>query len=114
MGANNWRDCLACERLKQKSIETRRADADKEYGKIPATAYRAMVDEIEKDEATDLPSSLREDYEFYLDVGGELSVTYRCSCDKCGFSFSLEETKDTGIVKYEPAKTTKLKSNATK
>lgn len=38
----------------------------------------------------ELPNTLREDCEQFMNEGGEYECYYRCHCQVCGFSWSFE------------------------
>jgi hypothetical protein len=44
---------------------------------------------------------LREDYEFYINSGGEFHADFYCSCQECGFKFKFNHKEV--IVKGERA-----------
>jgi len=41
----------------------------------------------------DIRETLREDYEFYLNDEGEFFVSYKASCDRCGFKYSFKHSE---------------------
>ena len=92
MSADNWRECPNCDsQLADQQLEAER-ELEAAYGKVPSAEYerrRAALNDLKRK----LPEeTLREDYEFYLDITAmELNISYRCCCD-CGFSFSHDET----------------------
>lgn len=84
MSADNWGICPKCN-IKFKEDQEK---AEELYGKIPVEEYKKMLSETKDPE--DNTSTLREDYEVWTDKEGLFQVSYRCSCEKCGFEFNYE------------------------
>lgn len=85
MSADNWTICPVC--LQNRTDPTQAAQ--KLYGQVSADEYEQRM----KDARNVAPQeqSLREDYEFYLE-DFSLSISYGCTCQDCGFTFSFNKT----------------------
>lgn len=93
MSADNWATCPVC--LKNSGIERdalllRVCD---DYGKVRAEEYLELVRKSKL--SIDVDSTLREDYEFYMDSDGTFTARYACKCDECGFRHSFSHTEQT-------------------
>ncbi len=93
MSADNWRVCPKCviERKRQEIIldETLKAF----YGKITPEEYVVRVNQVNRAKASRQEETLREDYEIGTKADGVFFVSYGCSCEVCGFSFTFQQTK---------------------
>ncbi len=85
MSAKNWRVCPRCVRYAKKERERQVAQAKSNYGVIPAeqwiNEFNAASEEVMAAEG------MREDYDIGLDEDGKFVVSYRASCEACGFEF---------------------------
>lgn len=87
MSAKNWNKCPKCEmRATGKLAEMQKSAADA-YGKVDLNKYIEMLREA--DSPIKIGETLREDYELGID-GTAFMVSYRASCDKCGFEFKYK------------------------
>ena len=64
MGADNWAKCPKC------------------IAKLGA-AYQYI----------DVGTTLREDYEIFMDEKGKLNIDYSCSCKECDFKHSQDSSR---------------------
>lgn len=84
MSANNWRHCPECSQNRTDPIRA----AQKLYGQVSAEEYEQGMEDARN--ADPQEESLREDYEFILE-GFSLSISYGCTCQDCGFTFSFDK-----------------------
>lgn len=94
MSANNWTQCPRCAATEKAKAERLRAEADDQYGKVPAERWKQMDADarkaqvlVESDPGPD-GYTLREDYELGI-VNGEFYVRYQAGCSDCDFSYSF-------------------------
>lgn len=86
MSADNWRTCPACAEIWKRRKADAIRDAESRYGTVSAADYRMefMAAQNLSDEPPE--DTLREDWEIGLvDDGTQFTVSYRASCDECGF-----------------------------
>lgn len=91
MSADNWGICPRCKmewKAKQDAAFQKAADA---YGKLPAAEYEALQEQA----LAPLPeeTTMREDYEIWIDEDGFFSLEYSASCKKCGFRHEFKCTE---------------------
>jgi hypothetical protein len=86
MSADAWRVCPQCKDKLYKKLKS-------SYGKIPEEEYVLLLKQKEDLQDESNTATLREDYEIYTDEEGLFSVSYGCSCDKCGFKFEYNYSK---------------------
>lgn len=91
MSADNWGVCPQCKKLNDEKNKKRILDVVKKYGKVPPDEFVQLSKEANK--PIMLEEHLREDYELGVGENGFFEVSYRCSCDVCGFEHSFEHTK---------------------
>lgn len=91
MSANNYTKCPQCARQSTEKAEEVKAILTAAYGKVPPDEYLALVKENSK--PAPLKESLREDWEIGI-YKGEFFVSYRASCDVCGFTYEYEVKQD--------------------
>ena len=80
MSADNWTDCPGCQSKKFKQLE----DLKKLYGKISVEEYSEKLSNIKEVEDESTQETLREDYHIGI-RNGKFTVTYRGSCELCGY-----------------------------
>lgn len=86
MSADCWRICPACNQEREAERALANHDLAESIEKDSLSGYRlAQKDVAEAYES--LTETLREDYEIDTDEHGLFSVSYGCSCTKCGFAF---------------------------
>ena len=85
MSADNWTVCPKCNKRNVEMRTARKWAADESYGKVSVEEYRKIVDLAAQEIGID--SNLREDYEQFMDEDGVYTVSYRCACSVCDFSF---------------------------
>lgn len=92
MSADNWTVCPRCFHRKQEGVESRKAEVDAAYGKVPVDQFDAMRAEFEKYRDEPMPQNWREDYEIglYDDGSGAFFVSYSGSCNECGLSHEFK------------------------
>jgi len=86
MSADAWRVCPKCKKDLDKKLES-------SYGKVPEEEYIKLLEQKKDLQDESNTATLREDYEIYTDDDGLFSVSYSCSCDKCGLKYEYEYTK---------------------
>ena len=92
MSADNWCKCPKCS---ERAIEERKAaiaKLDADYGKIPAGEYLRRSAEVKQE--VNGEQTMREDYELGTDTEGIFSVSYKCRCRKCGWSWGYEHSEN--------------------
>ena len=78
--------------MKEKQEASLLLAAGKSYHAVDEVTYLRMINEAKSPRR--LENTLREDYEFCLHDDKILLVSYGCSCNVCGFSFSFEQEYD--------------------
>lgn len=86
MSADNWTCCPKCNVKRETAIDDLHKKAADSYGKVSADKYEVLKKEANAALESEAPSSLREDYEIGI-CEGVFEVSYRASCEKCGFNF---------------------------
>lgn len=93
MSADNWTRCPKCCAEWSKRQDEAIQELSASYGKVSQEEYATLKEKTINPKRPD--ETLREDYE--VGVGVSLrnslvtlfSVSYGCSCQECGFSFSF-------------------------
>jgi hypothetical protein len=85
MSADNWTTCPRCVKHFEQAEAERVAKLRESYGKIPPEEFVQAM-QVESPEPED---TLREDYHQGINAG-LYSVSYHCSCNACGFSWSYK------------------------
>ena len=90
MSADNWTVCPKCkEKVEQAQAELLdRVETD--YGKVVASEYLELVEQSQQ--PIEEQHTLREDWEIGI-WKGEFCVSYRASCEECGFSHEFEHKR---------------------
>lgn len=88
MSANNWRSCPKCCREYNKSKEY----LDSVYGNIPLEDYNKLISKLPENPKSE--QNLREDYEIGINVNGSFFLSYRGSCDRCGFEYKYSHKEN--------------------
>jgi hypothetical protein len=101
MSANNWRVCPNCQRLKDAEVAKAIERAEAQYGNVPAKRYAFFLEEVEKLKERYLDETLREDYQLGMDHEGQFCITYRCSCQKCGFAFRYQHEEAVNLKEWK-------------
>lgn len=85
MSADRWSSCPICHNLPEKY----RNGIEHMYGVVPLNEFLKLKEECEnlKNEST-----VREDYELYIDNDGTLSISYFGKCDNCGAEWTFTKT----------------------
>jgi hypothetical protein len=89
MSADNWGICPRCKAKEDKRQDALAKRVIEAYGTLPQSEYMQLLREAEAPQP-DMKRTLREDYELGTDEDGEFSVTYRCGCTTCNYSFKYE------------------------
>jgi hypothetical protein len=89
MSADNWGICPRCQKKEEKRRERLEKKIEEAYGTLPREQYLALVKEAEAPQP-EVKRTLREDYELGTEEDGEFYVTYRCSCNVCGYAAKFE------------------------
>lgn len=93
MSADNWAACPKCvESVISKTNEDKLA-AGRAYGKVSPEEYLELLSAASS--VTAMEETLREDYELGTDKFGLFTVSYGCSCSKCGFEFTYKHNEGT-------------------
>ena len=82
MSADNWTDCPKCSKKLKEQIE-------QSYGKVSPEEYQKLLKL-----SSEYQDDLGEYYQIYMDYLGELSISYRCSCRRCGFEFKFDHKEN--------------------
>lgn len=98
MSADRYSICPKCHEAHIQKL----ADLDKQireaYGVLPFDEYEKLKELRELTEELDPKTTLREDWEIYIDSGitpdATLNVSYEARCSECGFGFKLKEAHD--------------------
>jgi hypothetical protein len=88
MSADNWDICPNCLSILLSTREKMKNTAESAYGKVPQERYLQLIQKAS--EPVSLESTLQEDYKIYTNDQAEFSITYSCSCSKCGFEHSFK------------------------
>ncbi len=89
MSVDNWGICPKCMAIQEKKKEELRKKMDLSYGKISAEEYHELFLEITK--PINIKSTLRENYDIWIDEEGKFEIVYLASCNSCGFKFDFTE-----------------------
>lgn len=93
MSADNWRECPNCDVRKAIHEMSLLEALTESYGVDTQEQYEVKKLALAEYEAKELEITLREDYGFNFDTDSmELDISYKCSCEVCGFNFSHNET----------------------
>lgn len=90
MSADNWATCPRC-KIKHAEESVRRiASAEEQYGKVEPDEF-IKLRQAALDFAVKIPDdTLREDWSIGVYSDSEFSVSYKCSCETCGFEHKFE------------------------
>jgi|AntAceMinimDraft_10_1070366.scaffolds.fasta_scaffold74663_1 hypothetical protein len=93
MRADSWRICPKCCKNVEDHKHNRIQELKNSYGKIPIDEYNRKLMFISNgpDNKYDDDETLREDYEIYMNKDGVLTISYSCSCGKCGFEYEFDK-----------------------
>ncbi len=91
MSADNWAICPKCKVANDKANADRIIEAEKQYGKIDSTEYRALIKKAER--KIGLEETMREDFSMAIDCNGLFYVNYKGRCDTCGFKHEFHHDK---------------------
>lgn len=88
MSADAWVQCPIC----QNRPDEYRNGIDHLYGKVLEEEFLILVRKLEKLKTKE---TVREDYEIYINEGGNLSISFSAKCVTCGaeWSFVKEDIK---------------------
>ncbi len=96
MGANNWGICPKCKLIGLKRQQQLHNDVENAYGKVSSKEYRKLFDKSNvkvKEEET-----LAEYYELGMyNIDEHFYVSYKASCDKCGFKYRFTCQKEINL-----------------
>ena len=90
MSATDWDVCPQCIKHNNKDILQAEQDLEDQYGKVDAKEYLRLKGKFDKRAVEVLSPTLREDYYQGISTEGKYEVSYRASCDKCGYSFNYK------------------------
>ena len=95
MSANNWRVCPKCLQSRSKERAEVEATMHEVYGKAPLAEFEELKKKLDTLTVTNMPESLREDWELHTNGLGIFFVNYGCYCEECGFKFCFDKTINT-------------------
>lgn len=87
MSADNWVICPKCLKEKQKRDSDAWSTLLSDYGNVSAQEWAMRHEMLTKEDESELPLSLREDYEIQMGEDGVLFIYYRSTCMKCNFGY---------------------------
>jgi hypothetical protein len=90
MTADNYALCPGCESRSQASAIALRKAAEEAYGKVSASEYIRMLEDIASAVDAQAGYTFREDYEVYVAEDGVVRVDYRGGCSKCGLELKFK------------------------
>lgn len=90
MGADNWANCPKCKKLWVEKLQEAEKALSQKYGIISAEEFLSKKEDLDARKRLPTTNSLREDYELGTLDDGQFRVSYRCSCEACGFNFSYK------------------------
>lgn len=96
MSADNWTTCPRCTINRDAEVAKAKAKADAKYGKVPAQEFMELLVQAESAKNTDLPRTMREDYDIGIE-GGEFEINFRASCSTCGFRYEYKHAEQVTI-----------------
>jgi hypothetical protein len=88
MSADNWTRCPTCEAKRQASIHTAEEEAVAAYGTVSVEEFDRLRDVSLAMKDAPVEDTLREDYSVGVNVAGQFSISYSCSCKVCGFEWT--------------------------
>lgn len=91
MSADNWRACPFCKKSASNAREKAIEDAEKLYGKVPASKYREALEVAKEMPEDDEVETLREDYELGILADGSFYISYTGSCEECRFEYNFKQ-----------------------
>ncbi len=94
MSAENWAICPKCKRLDEEKRQLLADQIKTSYGNLPESEYLELVERFKA--PAKIEETLREDYELGI-WNKEFSISYGANCDKCGFEYSFNFSKEVGI-----------------
>lgn len=98
MSATNWAQCPRCKKLALEKKAELDAAAIAGYGTLPVAEFDALRAEAAK--PFSFESTVREDYEVWIDGDGLFHMYYRGDCQKCDFIFEVKDAPvDTGALR---------------
>ena len=91
MSADNWAICPRCKARAAAEKEARIEQARLAYGKVSQEEYAELVERSL--EEIEVPTSFREDYEFWGANEGVLHISYSGHCQDCGLALDFQDEK---------------------
>lgn len=102
MPADRWSDCPQCGYEFKQHIKNLAADTHAAYGSVCEDEWQEICDKTVKALASGIHlNTLRENFEIYSKVPGELVFSYSCSCSRCGLDYDYENTQTFWSTKSE-------------
>lgn len=98
MSARSYDVCPSCLDQHRKEVEHAQSDLDASYGKTSLPEFRQRQKDLEALRAKEPPETLAEYYDIGISDKGTFEVSYRASCDKCGYTFTYSDSCDTFAV----------------
>ena len=92
MSADNWAQCPRCAANRQAAVRDLVAKVAQAYGVLPVTEFDRLRESAVDLECESLEPTFREDYEINGAETGEVVVSYRGSCARCGLSLKFRDT----------------------
>jgi hypothetical protein len=97
MSAKNYKTCPQCEAIKATREASESCAVASMYGRGPEIEYLSARQALSNLKKRELPESLAEYYEHSFSTDS-FTVTYSCSCDRCGFSYTH---RSSGPVRFD-------------
>ena len=98
MSADNWAQCPRCAANRQAAVRDLIAKAAQAYGVLPISEFDKLRQSAVDLECESLNSTYRENYEISGAEDGEVVVSYRGSCARCGLSLKFEDTHPLDVI----------------
>ena len=94
MSASNWAICPRCQQILTQELEDKQAKIRDGY--IPEQEFFKLLEDAKLLESA-LETTLREDYEIYMEFTGHLYVNYRCSCRVCEWHYEYQRSIEAAL-----------------
>ena len=90
MSADRWAVCPKCKEKVEQAHANLLSRVETDYGKVAANEYIELIEQSRQSDEEE--RTLREDWEIGI-WDGELIISYRASCEECGFTYEFEHKK---------------------
>jgi hypothetical protein len=92
MSADRWGECPRCRKQDRLERSVAQRDLDNLYGKVPMGEFLRKQSDLKDKPALD--STMREDYELYVDEEGIFHINFGCYCKECGLDWTFAKEID--------------------